>query len=137
MVLVVVGVLIWQFSTGLRPSPATIPFSQFLQKVESGHVATVVITGSEITGTYTGDAGTGPESKFRSYAPAQYEGLANKLVEKGVGIDAKPESASPWTALLYSWAPILLMIGFWIFIMRQMHRRSSRSSAAAFRRACC
>jgi cell division protease FtsH len=127
MVLVVVGVLIWQFSVGLRPSPATIPFSQFLQKVDSGHVASVVITGPEITGTYTGDAGTGPDSKFRTYAPAQYEGLANKLFEQKVGIDAKPESASPWTALLYSWAPILLMIGFWIFIMRQMQSGGNKA----------
>src|SRR3954451_4841063 len=104
MVLVVVGVLIWQFSVGLRPSPTTIPFSQFLQKVDAGDVATVVMTGSEITGTYNGNAGNGTD-KFRTYAPAQYEGLANNLFEKGVGIDAKPESASPWTALLYSWAP--------------------------------
>jgi cell division protease FtsH len=126
MVLVVVGVLIWQFSTGLRPSPSTIPFSQFLQKVDAGDVATVVITGSEITGTYNGTAGDG-SGKFRSYAPAQYEGLANKLVEKGVGIDAKPESASPWAALLYSWAPILLMIGFWIFIMRQMQSGGNKA----------
>jgi len=126
MVLVVVGVLIWQFSVGLRPSPTTIPFSQFLQKVDAGDVATVVMTGSEITGTYNGNAGNGTD-KFRTYAPAQYEGLANKLFEKGVGIDAKPESASPWTALLYSWAPILLMIGFWIFIMRQMQSGGNKA----------
>ena len=69
MVLVVVGVLIWQFSTGLRPNPSPIPFSQFLQKVEVGDVATVVITGNEITGTYKdGNLGDG-SSKFRSYAP--------------------------------------------------------------------
>jgi cell division protease FtsH len=126
MVLVVVGVLIWQFSTGLRPGPSTIPFSQFLQKVDSGDVASVVISGSEITGTYNGNAGDG-SGKFRSYAPTQYEGLANKLVEKNVVIDAKPESASPWTALLYSWAPILLMIGFWIFIMRQMQSGGNKA----------
>jgi cell division protease FtsH len=126
MVLVVVGVLIWQFSTGLRPGPSTIPFSQFLQKVDAGDVASVVISGSEITGTYTGNTGEG-QGKFRTYAPTQYEGLANKLVEKNVGIDAKPESASPWTALLYSWAPILLMIGFWIFIMRQMQSGGNKA----------
>ena len=84
------------------------------------------MTGSEITGTYNGNAGNGTD-KFRTYAPAQYEGLANKLFDKGVGIDAKPESASPWTALLYSWAPILLMIGFWIFIMRQMQSGGNKA----------
>ena len=44
-----------------------------------------------------------------------------------MGIEAKPESASPWTALLYSWAPILLMIGFWIFIMRQMQSGGNKA----------
>ncbi len=127
MVLVVVGVLIWQFSTGLRPNPSPIPFSQFLQKVEVGDVASVVITGNEITGTYKdGNLGDG-SSKFRSYAPTQYEGLANKLAEKGIVIEARAESASPWTALLYSWAPILLMIGFWIFIMRQMQSGGNKA----------
>ncbi len=126
MVLVVVGVLIWQFSAGLRPSPSTITFSQFLQKVDAGDVASVVITGSEITGTYNGNSGNGTD-KFRTYALPQYDGLGNKLAEKGVAIDAKPESASPWTALLYSWAPILLMIGFWIFIMRQMQSGGNKA----------
>jgi len=126
MVLVVVGVLIWQFSVGLRPNPSPIPFSQFLEKVEKGDVASVVITGNEISGTYTGSAGDG-SGKFRSYAPTQYEGLANKLSEKGIVIEARAESASPWTALLYSWAPILLMIGFWIFIMRQMQSGGNKA----------
>jgi cell division protease FtsH len=126
MVLVVVGVLIWQFSVGLRPSPSTITFSQFLQKVDAGDVASVVITGSEITGTYNGNTGNGTD-KFRTYALPQYDGLGNKLAEKGVAIDAKPEAASPWTALLYSWAPILLMIGFWIFIMRQMQSGGNKA----------
>ena len=44
-----------------------------------------------------------------------------------MGIEAKPESASPWTAMLYSWAPILLMIGFWIFIMRQMQSGGNKA----------
>jgi len=126
MVLVVVGVLIWQFSTGLRPGPSSIPFSQFLQKVDAGEVQSVVISGNEITGKYNGNAGDGTGS-FRSYAPSQYEGLANKLADKNVGIEAKPESASPWTAILYSWAPILLMIGFWIFIMRQMQSGGNKA----------
>jgi cell division protease FtsH len=123
MVLVVVGVLIWQFSIGLRTPPTSISFSNFLQKVEAGDVASVVMTGSEITGTYKGSAG----DKFRTYAPEQYERLANQLDEKGVLIEAQPESPSPWASILYSWAPILLMIGFWIFIMRQMQSGGNKA----------
>jgi cell division protease FtsH len=126
MVLVVVGVLIWQFSVGLRPSPSSIPFSEFIKRVNAGDVVSVVITGNEITGTMAGNSGNGSE-KFRTYAPAQYDRLGNLLDEKGVAIEAKPESTSPWATLLYSWAPILLMIGFWIFIMRQMQSGGNKA----------
>jgi cell division protease FtsH len=126
MVLVVVGVLIWQFSSGLRPSPQTIPFTAFLQQVADGQVQTVTITGNEITGTLTGNTGNGTE-QFRTVAPTQYDGLGNLLADKKVVINAKEPTTSPWATLLYSWAPILLMIGFWIFIMRQMQSGGNKA----------
>jgi cell division protease FtsH len=126
MVLVVVGVLIWQFSTGLRPSPQPIPFTTFLGYVHDGQVQTVTITGNEITGTVSTSNGNGTE-QFRTYAPTQYEGLGNMLAEKKIVIVAKEPTTSPWATLLYSWAPILLMIGFWIFIMRQMQSGGNKA----------
>ena len=126
MVLVVVGVLIWQFSNSLQSKENDISFSRFMKHVEDKQVVNVTITGNEITGTLAGTTGNGSE-KFRLYAPAQYEGLANKLEAMGVEIKAKPETASPWATLLYSWAPILLMIGFWIFIMRQMQSGGNKA----------
>jgi cell division protease FtsH len=127
MVLVVVGVLIWNFSTTFAgKSENPWPFSQFLKAVDDEQVASVVMVGHEITGTLkTNTAGNGSD-KFRTYAP-DYQGLANKLYDKGIPISAKPETTSPWTALLYSWAPILLMIGFWIFIMRQMQSGGNKA----------
>ncbi len=122
MVLVVVGVLIWQFSAAFAgKSENQLPFSQFLEQVESGQVDAVVMVGHEITGTLKN--GT---DKFRTYAP-DYDGLAKTLHDKGVKIQAKPETTSPWAALLYSWAPILLMVGFWIFIMRQMQSGGNKA----------
>ena len=98
MVLVVVAVLIWNFSQAIRPGPSTIPFTDFIARVSEGKVLSVEITGNEIKGTLTGTAGNGNE-QFRTYAPTQYEGLGNMLADKGVVINAKPEAASPWTAL--------------------------------------
>jgi cell division protease FtsH len=122
MVLVVVGVLIWNFSTAFTGKPETSwPFSQFLQAVEDGQVESVVMVGHEINGTLKNSA-----DKFRTYAP-DYQGLPNKLNDKGIKITAKPETTSPWATLLYSWAPILLMIGFWIFIMRQMQSGGNKA----------
>ena len=120
MVLVVVGVLIWNFSTAFAGKSETgLPFSEFLKLVDDSKVQSVVMVGHEITGELkTSSVGNGRD-KFRTYAP-DYPGLASKLHDKDIQIQAKPETTSPWATLLYSWAPILLMIGFWIFIMRQM-----------------
>jgi cell division protease FtsH len=123
MVLVVVGVLIWTYSTGFPSSDQEIPFSDFIAKVDREEIDAVTIKGNDITGTLK----IGVDNKFRTYAPTQYEGLANKLVDKHVKVDADPATNSPWANLLYSWAPILLMIGFWIFIMRQMQSGGNKA----------
>ena len=114
MVLVVVGVMIWNFSTTFQTRDKTIVFSEFVKLLDEGQIQKVTMTGQEVLGTQkSGD-------KFRTYAPPQYEGLANKLIERNVEVQAKEPTASPWATLLYAWAPILLMIGFWVVIMRQM-----------------
>jgi cell division protease FtsH len=127
VVLIAVGLLIWNFSTTFQRAENPISFSVFLNHVQQGEVASVTITGSEITGVLTTSATGDGNTKFRTYAPTQYEGLANKLEDRHVQITAKPETTSPWATLLYYWAPILLMIGFWLFIMRQMQSGGNKA----------
>jgi cell division protease FtsH len=127
MVLIVVGVLIWNFSNAFQRTETPMPFSQFLEHVQKENVASVVITGNEITGVLKTSVGGDGSPKFKTYAPTQYEGLANKLADHGILINAKEATASPWATLLYSWAPILLMIGFWLFIMRQMQSGGNKA----------
>ena len=75
--------------------------------------AGVVLTGNEITGTSrSGD-------RFWTYAPPQYDGLVNTLVERDVAVTAREATRSPWVTLLFSWVPLLLIIGFFVFFMRQ------------------
>ncbi len=121
LVLVVVGMLIWNVSTRLQQSEQSLSFSDFMANVEAGNVARVMITGQEITGT------NGSNETFRTFAPEQYEGLVNKLIERNVVVQAKDATASPWASLLYSFAPILLIIGFWIFFMRQMQSGGNKA----------
>ena len=121
MVLVVVVVLIWNFSTQFQTRDNSVTFSEFIRWVDSGQVESVMLTGNEITGTATSDEG------FRTYAPPQYEGLVNKLVERDVAVTAKEAANSPWATLLYTWAPILLIIGFWIFFMRQVQSGGNKA----------
>ena len=126
VVLVVVVVMIWSFSTQFQAGDNSVSFSEFVRWVDAGQVETVTIAGNEITGTLTaGD-------RFRTYAPPQYEGLVNRLVERDVAVTAREAENSPWATLLYSWAPFLLIIGFWIFFMRQM--KNSGNKALSFGR---
>ena len=121
MVLVVVGALIWNFSTSFQPRATEWDFSEFVRQVDAGQVARVTITGNEITGTTTSN------ESFRTYALPQYEGLANRLIDRDVTVEAREATASPWTTLLYSWAPILLIIGFWVFFMRQVQSGGNKA----------
>jgi cell division protease FtsH len=121
MALVVVGVLVWNFSTRFQTAAKPMNFSEFMMAVDAGQVARVTITGNEITGVDKSN------ENFRTYAPPQFEGLANRLIERNVIVQAREPATSPWAALLYSWAPILLMIGFWIFFMRQMQSGGNKA----------
>ena len=121
MVLVVVVVLIWNFSTQFQTRDNSVTFSEFIRWVDTGQVESVMLTGNEITGAATSGEG------FRTYAPPQYEGLVNKLVERDVAVTAKEATNSPWATLLYTWAPILLIIGFWIFFMRQVQSGGNKA----------
>ena len=128
MGLVVLGAVIWQFSASLQHSEEKITFSEFLDRVEARKIDSVKIIGNEVTGSYVG-GDTDPTTRpgFRTYAPSQYDGLANVLKEKGVKIEAEAATPSTWTTFLLSYAPILLMIGFWIFIMRQMQSGGNKA----------
>ncbi len=127
MVLVVVGVLIWQFSTQFNRNPKPITLTEFLQKVEEGQVAQVEITGNDIKGKFKSVV-VGDTDEFRTYVAPQLETLVGEKLAKFVPvIVAKDPGSSPWANLLYYWAPILLMIGFWIFIMRQMQSGGNKA----------
>jgi len=121
MALVIIGVIVWNFSTQLQTSLQPLSFSEFMASVDAGQIERVTITGNEITGVNTAN------ESFLTYAPPQYEGLANRLIERSVVVSAREATTSPWATLLYSWAPILLMIGFWIFFMRQMQSGGNKA----------
>ena len=113
IVLVVGVVLIWTVSTQFQAGGDSLTFSEFLRFVDTGQVERVVLTGNEITGTSrSGD-------RFWTYAPPQYDGLANTLLEHDVAVTAREAASSPWATMLFLWAPILLIIGFMVFLMRQ------------------
>src|SRR5437016_1859455 len=85
-----------------------------MSSVDRGDVQEVLIQGHNIQGKYKNG------ERFRTFAPTDPE-LVKSLREKNVKIAAKPEDESPWyMVLLLNWFPMLLLIGVWIFFMRQM-----------------
>ncbi len=89
-------------------------YSQFLTSVQKGEVTQVTIQGDHVFGTFNDG------KLFKTYVPRDSD-MIRILREHGVNIQAKPEEETPWwQGLLVSWLPMLLLIGVWIFFMRQM-----------------
>ncbi len=90
------------------------PFSDFYASVEKGEVARVLIQGKTIHWELKND------ERFKTFAPEDPE-LIKTLRDKGVRIEARPEDGEPWyITLLVQWFPMFLLIGVWVFFMRQM-----------------
>ena len=89
-------------------------YSEFSTALERGEISEVTIQGKEITGRYKdGDS-------FRTYDPGDTD-LVSRLRAQDVKIEGQPEEGEPWyVILLVQWFPMLLLIGVWIFFMRQM-----------------
>ena len=91
-----------------------LAFSDFLDQVESGQVLEVTISGQDVEGRFRDG------SEFKSFVP-ENTNLVETLRTNGVRIEAAPpEEVSPLFSILISWFPMLLLIGVWIFFMRQM-----------------
>ncbi len=91
-----------------------ISYSDFLSMVEEERVAEVIIQGQEL---YVSDIN---RNRYKVYAPRDTD-LIKILREKGVSINAKPPAESPWyMSILVSWFPMIVLIGVWIFFMKQM-----------------
>ena len=92
-----------------------IPFSEFLKNIDDGRVVQVEIIGNNIEGILSDG------TVFNTYSPND-PNLVEKLTSKGVSITASPvEDKMPsLLGILLSWFPMLLLIGVWIFFMRQM-----------------
>ena len=96
-------------------SESKVIFSDFMSQVESGKVSEVVIQGDNISGKYTDG------QHFETYAPAKDPTLVTLLRENGVRMEVVPPEQTSWyMSILISWFPMLLLLGIWIFFMRQM-----------------
>ncbi|MBW1783369.1 MAG: ATP-dependent zinc metalloprotease FtsH [Deltaproteobacteria bacterium] len=105
-------VVLFRTTNQTKSSSVSVSYSDFLNMVESGSITQVTIQGDSISGISV----RGP---FKTFVPKD-PGLINLLRSKDVKISAKPAGDSSLFHIFLSWAPMLLLIGVWLFFMRRM-----------------
>ncbi|NWG47383.1 MAG: ATP-dependent metallopeptidase FtsH/Yme1/Tma family protein [Alphaproteobacteria bacterium] len=116
VITLVVLIALFNFVQGpaTQNQPQEISFSELLSRVEAGDVQKVLIEGEQVSGTFKSG------EPFTTFAPSD-PALVDRLYNQGVEIRVRPESEGMGVfSMLLSWFPMLLLIGVWIYFMRQM-----------------
>ena len=119
----IIIILAWSLLQSPAMAKKEVTFSQFMTEVEQGKVEEVTIQENGVRGKFT-DGQT-----FKTILPAGYTDLIKILRDNKVNIVVKDTSRSPIFTILMSWFPILLLILFWVFFMRQMQSGGNKAMA--------
>jgi cell division protease FtsH len=113
--------LVFKSSTGERPEDFT--FTTFMTEVSHDEVKDVTIVGNEVTGHLRKD-----NRAFRTMIPSNYPDVYKNLQEKNVNVTIKDNSGNSWLAWLGNGLlPIIILVVFWIFFMRQMQSGGNKA----------
>ncbi len=123
LTVLLVFLLVWQLFNQPKTATKDLIYSEMISFLDKGEISEVTIQGENITGKLSNG------TVFKTYAPKD-DKLVTQFREKGVKITAKPQEDSPWyMTLLVSWFPMILLIGVWIFFMRQMQSGGGKAMA--------
>jgi len=109
--------------TTAGPKDQNLTFTQFVAKVEAGSVDKVTITGNEVHGTYKSN----PNATLHTFIPVNYPDIIKQMQEHGVDVEIKDTSSSGWVSILINASPFIVVIAFWIFMMRQMQSGGNKA----------
>ncbi|TCS71375.1 membrane protease FtsH catalytic subunit [Sulfuritortus calidifontis] len=114
MVIALILMTVFNQFSARQTAQAQVDYSKFIEEVRQGQVAKVTIEGNVLRGVRSDGA------RFNTYAPSD-PWLVSDLLKAGVVVEAKPqEEPSMLMSIFISWFPMLLLIGVWVFFMRQM-----------------
>jgi cell division protease FtsH len=123
VVLICVALLLWAVvRQGHNKPDRALNFSEFVAEVEAGNVKSVNINGSEVKGDFMNG-----RDAFHTIVPNNYPKLFDLLTDKKVAMTFNDPSSSGWVSLLVQSSPFILLIGFWIFMMRQMQSGGNKA----------
>ncbi|MBI5085613.1 MAG: ATP-dependent metallopeptidase FtsH/Yme1/Tma family protein [Acidobacteria bacterium] len=122
VVLVCVAILLWTVvkTNGAR-TVQDLSFTDFLKQVEAGHVKEVSISGTEVRGQME------DKQELRTTIPATYDKVYDLLREKNVVVRIKEANSSTWITVLINAVPFVLLLAFWVFMMRQMQSGGNKA----------
>ena len=115
-------IILWSVFQAREMSSADIPFSRFIDDVEAQRVEKVTIDGVNVTGRYRSDG-----AAFKTIIPSQYDGLVPILRQNKVDITVKDANRATWLSVLFTWSPLVLIVVFWFFFMRQMQAGGNKA----------
>jgi len=118
-------VVLWQFALkgGVANHEKQINISDLLNDADAAKINDVTVNGNEVTGHYKG----GDKDGFHAIIPAGYTNLYDVLRKDGVSVNVKDQQSGAWLGLLTSFLPVILMIGVFMFIMRQMQSGGNKA----------
>jgi cell division protease FtsH len=123
LIILCLVVLVYVAVKGTRPQGRQPDFSELVQEVKDGKVDKVSINSS--TGDITGKYKNGDE--FRSTVPPTYNDFTTLLLDKGVHVKSEKDNGGNWVSILVNAIPFVLLLGFWIFMMRQMQSGGNKA----------
>ncbi len=114
LIITMMMIMLYNLFNQKQLAETNINYTEFLAMVENESVAEVVMQGQELFVTDIN------RNRYKVFSPQDGD-LIRILREKGISINAKPPAESPWyMSVLVSWFPMIVLIGVWIFFMRQM-----------------
>ena len=127
VVIIVLVVLLWQLFNVAKNPVEDVTFSAFIERVNTGTVDNVTIKGNEVNGEMKATAPGGQKRQFKTIAPSNYPQMIDLLQAKKVPIRIEDTKEPALLNQLLMWAPILFIIGLWIFFMRQMQAGGNKA----------
>lgn len=122
LTVLLVSLLVWQLFNQPKTGTKDINYSEMIAFLDKGEIKEVTMQGENIIGKLTNG------NAFKTYVPKD-DKLVTQFREKGVNITAKPTEDSWYMTILISWLPMILLVGVWIFFMRQMQAGGGKAMA--------
>jgi cell division protease FtsH len=130
--LILLTVIIFEFYFSARTREVQISYSRFFKEIQASNVASVVISGKEVKGALRSQVSLDVRGRkvafkeFKVWLPTEDAELPDKIWKKNpdAEITSEPEGLN-WVGILISWLPIVLIVAFWLFIIRQMQAGGS------------